>query len=81
MYLDALDHQIKVGDLVRYTHDAESIGIVIKFESGREPDPIKVHWQRTFTHLGSEMRSGIWCVEPKHLIVIKNQKNIQIRTS
>ena len=59
---------MKVGDLVSYMHDEQTLGLIISFSEKRSPDNVLVQWLKIDpVHVGSQNH---WYVDPKHIEVI-----------
>jgi len=69
VYLDARNEILNIGDLVRYTHEEDTLGIIIAFDPRRGSDPIKVHWQRPL-HVedGVGLNGRSWFVHPENIL-------------
>ena len=72
IYLDQQGDIINIGDLVRYTHDESSLGVVIVFDPARRGgDPVKVHWQNAMERrYGEGLNGRAWFVNPANIIKI-----------
>jgi hypothetical protein len=59
---------MKVGDLVSYTHDEQTLGLIISFSENSVTGGVMVQWLKIDPiHVGSQNH---WYVDPKHIVVV-----------